>query len=138
MFRLDDLDESSGPPIPSKVHPQNAMDDVVPTLDDSDRLFRHHPNESAGERFSFDPENADAAADLAGELGADFVEGATRGRDMSDVMLSEENIIDETPFVLETLGEGAEETLLPEDEDLDIDTPPDELPQRPLWKNRAH
>jgi len=100
------------------------MDDVVPTLDDSDRQFLHHPNEPISEGFSFDPESADAAADLAGELGADFVEGATRGRDMSDVMVSEENMNDETPFVLEMLGEGAEETLLPEDEDLDVEVPP--------------
>src|SRR4051812_21108675 len=70
LLHVDDLDESSGPPIPSKSHPQNAMDDVVPTLDDSDRVFHHHPNEPVSEGFSFDPGNADAAADLAGELGA--------------------------------------------------------------------
>lgn len=94
------------------------MDEVVPTLDDSDRIFRHHPNDSVGERFSFDPESADAAADLAGELGSDFVEGATRGRDMSDVMLSEEEELSmsETPYLIETIGEEGEEMNLPEDE----------------------
>lgn len=66
------------------------MDDVVPTLDDSDRTFPHHPNEPIHEGFSFDPVAADAAADLAGELSADFIAGATSGRDMSDVILSEE------------------------------------------------
>lgn len=103
------------------------MDDVVPTLDDSDRRFLHHPNEPVSEGFSFDPDSADAAADLAGELGADFVEGATNGRDMSDVMLSEEEgLTYETPFVVETLGEGSEEPFLPEDEFVDIEVPPDE------------
>lgn len=82
------------------------MDDVVPTLDDSDRPYRHHPNEGGSEALSSDPENADAAADLAAELGADFLEGATRGRNMSDVILSEEaEVMSETSFILEPEGE---------------------------------
>jgi hypothetical protein len=125
MLRVDDLDELSAPPIPSKVHPANAMDDVVPTLDDSDRVFHHHPNEPVSEGFSFDPGNADAAADLAGELGADFLEGATRGRDMSDVMISEEDEIrGEASFVVETFGEEEEETYESEDEFVEIAVPP--------------
>lgn len=111
------------------------MDDVVPTLDDSDRYFFHHPNEPVGEGFSFDPESADAAADLAGELGADFVEGATNGRDMSDVMFSEEeqDMINETPFVVDTMGEGSEQPFLPDEEELlDIEVPPDEPRSRTL------
>lgn len=103
------------------------MDEMVPTLDDSDRIFPHHPNEPVGERFSFDPESADAAADLAGELGADFVEGATRGRDMSDVILSEEEErLNETPFLVETIGEEGEEANLSTDEFVDIEVPPEE------------
>ena len=51
------------------------MDEPVHTLDDSDRVFRHHPNDQVSEGFSFDPDNADAAADLAGDLGAEFLEG---------------------------------------------------------------
>jgi hypothetical protein len=89
--QVDELDESVGPPIERKGQPANAMDDVVPTLDDSDRTFPHHPNEPISEGFSSDPIAADAAADLAGELGADFIAGATSGRDMSDVMLSEDD-----------------------------------------------
>lgn len=127
ILQVDELDESYAPPIPSKVHPQNAMDDVVPTLDDSDREFFHHPNESVGEGFSFDPGNADAAADLAGELGADFVEGATRGRDMSDVMFSEEDVGSESSFVIEMIGEN-DETYTQEDALDDIEMPLEKTP----------
>ena len=125
-LRLDDLDESFAPPIPSKVHPQSAMDDVVPTLDDSDRQFLHHPNEPVGEGFSFDPGNADAAADLAGELGADFVEGATNGRDMSDVRLSEEEDVGgESSFVVEMIDE-SDEGDIEEEALVGIEMPPEE------------
>ena len=64
----DDQDEFSAPPIAGKEHPPDAMDEMVPTLDDSHRMFRHHPNEPVSEGFSFDPQGADAAADLAGDL----------------------------------------------------------------------
>ncbi len=107
------------------------MDDVVPTLDDSDRQFLHHPNESVGEGFSFDPGNADAAADLAGELGADFVEGATRGRDMSDVMLSdEEDAGSESSFIIEVIDE-SDETAMQEDALDDLEIPPEKTPHIP-------
>lgn len=88
--QVDELDESIAPPIAAKDQPANVMDDVVPTLDDSDRTLYHHPNEPISEGLTSDPIAADAAADLAGELGADFIEGATGGRDRSDVILSEE------------------------------------------------
>jgi hypothetical protein len=88
--QVDELDESIAPPIASKAQPANAMDDVVPTLDDSDRTLPHHPNEPISEGFTSDPIAADAAADLAGEFSADFIEGATGGRDRSDVILSDE------------------------------------------------
>jgi len=91
------------------------MDEVVPTLDDSDRVFRHHPNESVGEGFSFDPESADAAADLAGDLGSEFLEGATRGRDMSDVILSEDQEGLGEPFLVEELEP---EDVFPEEPEL--------------------
>lgn len=90
LLQVDELDESIAPPIAAKDQPANVMDDVVPTLDDSDRTLHHHPNEPISEGFTSDPIAADAAADLAGELSADFIEGATGGRDRSDVILSEE------------------------------------------------
>ncbi len=112
----DDLDEFSAPPIAGKAHPRDAMDEMVPTLDDSDRTFRHHPSESAGERFSFDPDSADAAADLAGDLGSEFLEGATSGKDMSDIIATENDRDDETAYLLEDLGaEGEEEEESEED-----------------------
>lgn len=113
------------------------MDEVVPTLDDSDRVFQHHPNESGSEGLTFDPDSADAAADLAGELGADFVEGATRGRDMSDVMFSEEeDALAETSFIVEPNEEGE----LPydiEEEQIDLEMEPLEPEPRPVAKKRS-
>lgn len=110
------------------------MDDVVPTLDDSDREFHHHPNEPVSEGFFFDPGNADAAADLAGELGADFVEGATRGRNMSDVMLSEdEDVGGESSFVVEMIDE-SDEADIEEGTLVDIEMPPEE---RRVLRKRA-
>jgi len=114
----EDRDEFSAPPLAGKVHPREAMDEMVPTLDDSDRLFRHHPNDQVSEGFSFDPESADAAADLAGDLGAEFLEGATEGRDMSDVIFSDDRN-DEDTYIVEDYseeGEEIEETYMAEDE----------------------
>ena len=113
---LEDLDEFSAPPLPGKVHPAEAMDEPVHTLDDSDRVFRHHPNDQVSEGFSFDPDNADAAADMAGELGADFLEGATRGRDMSDMMMSDEGQDLDTPYLVEEIGAEAEDVYFSEEE----------------------
>ncbi|WP_153817425.1 hypothetical protein [Polyangium spumosum] len=113
---LEDLDEFAAPPLPGKVHPADAMDEPVHTLDDSDRVFRHHPNDQVSEGFSFDPDNADAAADLAGDLGAEFLEGATRGRDMSDMIMSDEGQDLDTPFLVEEIGAEAEDVYFSEDE----------------------
>lgn len=114
---LEDLDEFAAPPLPGKVHPADAMDEPVHTLDDSDRVFRHHPNDQVSEGFSFDPDNADAAADLAGDLGAEFLEGATRGRDMSDMIMSDEDQDEELrPFLVEEIGAEAEDVYFSEEE----------------------
>lgn len=126
MPNVDDLDEWSAPPIAGKAHPRDAMDEVVPTLDDSDRTLRHHPNEPMSEGFSYDPESADAAADLAGDLGAEFLEGATEGRDMSDVILSEEEGAGNSPYLVEEFSPEGEETYVGEDESVDIEEPADE------------
>ena len=63
------------------------MDEATPALDDEVRSYHHHPSEVGATAFGFDPEAGDAAADLAGELGSQFLESATRGEDMSDRML---------------------------------------------------
>jgi hypothetical protein len=117
-FTFDNLMDQATPPLAGKTHPRDAMDEAVPTLDDSDRVFLHHPNQPIGEGFSYDPVSADAAADMAGDLGAEFLEGATRGRDMSDMILSEDERNEETPFIVEDLD-------LMDDETTESDEPED-------------
>jgi hypothetical protein len=101
-----DLDELEAPPIPGKVHPSAEISDAVPTLDDDVRNYRHHPNEPGSIEFGVDPYAADAAADLAGDLGSEFIEGATRGQDMSDVLMNRDDQEAELPLLYtdETLG----------------------------------
>jgi hypothetical protein len=114
---LDDLEELAGPPLAGKEHPAHAMDDAILTLDDSDRVFRHHPNDSVGEGFSYDPDSADAAADFAGDLGAEFLAGASSGRDMSDLHMSDsDNDDNETPYLIEEVGENGEDVFFSVDE----------------------
>lgn len=108
MRVLDDLEEFAAPPLAGKTHPSDAMDEAVPTLDDADRMFRHHPNEPVGEGFAFDPDTADAAADMAGDLGTEFLEGATRGQDMSDIHMSQLDSEDEGAFLIEEVGPDGE------------------------------
>ncbi|HSN97963.1 MAG TPA: hypothetical protein VLS89_06680, partial [Candidatus Nanopelagicales bacterium] len=107
MRSIDDLDEpfpgedADTPPIPGKVNPSHELSDAVPTLDDEARHYRHHPNESGVVDFDVDPYAGDAAADLAGDLGSEFLEGATRGQDMSDVMMSRDDQEGDAPFLYE-------------------------------------
>ncbi len=82
------------------------MDEAAPSLDDEVALY-HHPRDEGASGFGFDPDAADAAADLAGDLGATFLSGATRGEDMSDLAMSAEGGEDELPLVLD---EGIEES----------------------------
>lgn len=102
MPLTDDLDELVMPPLHGKAHPPAEMDDATPSLDDEVRRYHHHPSDSGTTEFGFDPEAADAAADLAGDLGSTFLTGATRGQDMSDLSMSlgdgDEN---DVPFVIE-------------------------------------
>jgi len=86
----DDFEAFVVPPLRGKAHPPAEMDEATPTLDDEKRSYRHHPNDAGTTAFGFDPDAADAAADLAGELGATFLSGATYGEDMSDVTMTRE------------------------------------------------
>lgn len=101
-FLRNEREDSSLPPLPGKTHPPMDKNDATPTLDDEVRNYHHHPNETGTTEFGFDPEAADAAADLAGELGSQFLEGATRGEDLSSRVLSDEDQDEnELPFVIE-------------------------------------
>jgi hypothetical protein len=100
--QLEGLDEFTSPPLRGKTHPPAEMGDATPTLDDEVRSYHHHPNDAGVTEFGFDPEAADAAADLAGELGSQYLEGATRGEDLSDrVMREEDRSENEVPFLIE-------------------------------------
>jgi hypothetical protein len=85
----DAPEPGSAPPLRGKVHPPAEMDDATPSLDDEVTRF-HRPRDETATTFGFYPEAADAAADLAGDLGSTFLEGATRGEDMSELALSSE------------------------------------------------
>lgn len=122
MTVLDDLEEFAAPPLHGKTHPPAAMDEAVPTLDDADRMFRHHPNDQVSEGFSFDPDVGDAAADLAGDMGAEFLEGATRGRDISDMMMSEEEHMEETPYLVEEVGPEGEDAYFSEEDRIEMES----------------
>lgn len=100
-----DVDELAAPPLPGKLHPPEDMDEATPTLDDETRHYRHHPSDAGTTEFGFDPDAADAAADLAGDLGSAFLEGATRGEDISDVAASRDIDADELPLVLDESGD---------------------------------
>ena len=66
------------------------MDDATPSLDDEVSLY-HQPGDARTSGFGYYPDAADAAADLAGDLGATFLSGATRGEDESDIISSLED-----------------------------------------------
>jgi hypothetical protein len=101
---LSEEEDLVSPPIHAKDHPRPEMHDATPTLDDEVRSYHHHPNDAGVTVFGFDPEAADAAADLAGELGTQFLEGATRGEDHGDRVMEAEDALDsEMPFVIEDL-----------------------------------
>lgn len=108
---LGDLDEAEAPPIRGKVHPSAELSDAIPTLDDEVRQFRHHPNESGSIEFEVDPYAGDAAADLASDLGSEFLEGATRGQDMSELLMSHDDEVSDESFLYddELVATGADE-----------------------------
>ncbi|WP_437581360.1 hypothetical protein [Sorangium sp. So ce887] len=93
------MDAAAAPPLRGKVSPRSEISDVIPTLDDEVRGYHHHPNDAGCTEFEVNPDAADAAADLASDLGAEFLEGATRGQDISDVVMSHDD--DDLPYLLE-------------------------------------
>jgi hypothetical protein len=108
---LDDLERFVAPPLRGKAHPPGDMDGAKPTLDDEQRRYHHHPNDAGSTEFGYDPEAADAAADLAGDMGQSFLEGATRGDDVSDIVaMASDAAEDELPLLLEEMeGPGDED-----------------------------
>ncbi len=108
----EDLERYVAPPLAHKAHPHAEMDRATPTLDDEHR--RYH---AGATEFGFDPEAGDAAADMAGEMGQSFLEGATRGEDLSDLQ------------AMKSDAEEDELLLLIEDEEsLDADEEPEAPP----------
>ncbi|AGP37204.1 hypothetical protein [Sorangium cellulosum] len=97
----DVIDAAAAPPLRGKVSPRSELSDVVPTLDDEVRGYHHHPNDAGCTEFEVNPDAADAAADLASDLGAEFLEGATKGQDMSDVVMSHDDDVGDLPYLLE-------------------------------------
>lgn len=98
---IDMLDAAAAPPLRGKVNPRSEISDVIPTLDDEVRGYHHHPNDAGCTEFEVNPDAADAAADLASDLGAEFLEGATRGQDISDVVMSHDDDDGDLPYLLE-------------------------------------
>jgi hypothetical protein len=110
----DDLEPFVVPPLRGKAHPPAEMDEATPTLDDEKRSYHHHPNDAGTTEFGFDPDAADAAADLAGELGTTFLTSATLGEDMSDALMTrEEQEVGDLRVISEEEEEGPELPRLP-------------------------
>ena len=94
--------EASAPPLAGKVHPPHEMRFVVPAPNDEDAPHPHHPNDSGVADFEVNPDAADAARDLAGDLGAQFLEGVTFGEDVSERAIEDAEANDaELPFLID-------------------------------------
>jgi hypothetical protein len=85
--------------------PKRGMHDVIHSPDDG--IAEHHlgPLQEASVSFRPDPEVGDAGADLAEELGQNYLRSVTTGEDMSE--LENPTEMDPTeiggPFVIESL-----------------------------------
>ena len=100
--RADEDLEASAPPLAGKVHPPHDMRFVVPAPDDDRVPHPHHPNDSGVADFEVNPDAADAARDLAGDLGAQFLEGVTFGEDVSERAIEDAEANDaELPFLID-------------------------------------
>jgi hypothetical protein len=84
-------DEFLAPPLHGKTDPPAEMADATPALDDDVRRYHHHPSETGAIEFSVDPDAGDAAADLAGDFGSQFLEGATRCEDLGSCAMEDED-----------------------------------------------
>lgn len=73
------LETYEGPPIAAKSNPRGAMAFVTPSNDDARQRTRPDVTE-----FDVDPEEADAAADLAGDLAAQFLQNAAYGDERAE------------------------------------------------------
>jgi hypothetical protein len=123
-----------GPPLHGKTNPPDAMDDTVPPLDDEHRSYRHHPSENEAIEFEIDPLAGDAAADLAADLGSQFLEGATRGEDLGSRVLALEDDSDAPLDML--LDEGDREDEEAEEKE-EAEAPP-VPPERASGRRRGH
>lgn len=90
---------------------KRPMHEAVRTSDDEVRHRELAPFEEASVEFETDPELADAAADLASELGRGMLDSATSGVDMSEIVPPEESFEEEVggPFIVSGLQAGEED-----------------------------
>jgi hypothetical protein len=138
-FQSSQADEFGAPPLHGKMHPHD-MHFIVPTIDDSHHP--HHPNEAMSSEFDVDPDASDAAADLAGDLGAQFLEGITYGEDMSERALEDaEALENELPYLVEEMPTGPVVSVSPEELERAIarseDDSPAPAPSEPAPPRRA-
>lgn len=109
----DEDDRFSAPPIRAKSRDHHEIHGMTPTLDDPHRVEHHHPSDNPAIEFGVDPEYGDAAGDLATDLGAQFLEGATLGEDMSERAIVDADRDEELPFLVEGgLDEAFDEDLI--------------------------
>lgn len=118
-----------GPPLHAKTNPRPELRQAALTLDDEHRVSHHHPNDNAVTEFEFEPDAADAAADLAGELGSQFLEGATRAEDLSErvIEVEEDEEASDLPYMIEETG--PRDVVIPPGGDEDVD---EEAPTKPI------
>jgi hypothetical protein len=111
-----DADENESPPLHGKSNPKSDMGFVELSSDDDTRNLRHHPNDSGVVDFEVDPDRADAAADLAGDLGMTFLEAAVEGEETTEHVVGEpERASEQKSFLFDEETEGMYEEVLDED-----------------------
>jgi hypothetical protein len=122
-----------GPALHGKTHPPEAMDNVLPSLDDEHRSYRHHPSQNEAIEFEIDPLAGDAAADLAADLGSQFLEGATRGEDLGSRVLA---LDDDSEAPLDLLLDDGDREDKASDETGEAELPPPPSPPRSSARRR--
>jgi hypothetical protein len=123
------MDKYEAPPLPGKSHPPGDMGFVVPSSDDARRVNLRDYTE-----FEVDPVAADAAADLAGELGVQFLEGAIDGEEATEHTSGEPGrASDPRQFLFDEQTDGMYEESMDE-ESIGVESVPaprDPRPRRP-------